>query len=206
MKLNFIDSRGVMMEANGETKKEFVIPGDYIGVAEEFLPGTGAYEENGKIYATLVGNLDLDMSKRSASVISKTNVVPQIKEGDIVYGEVVSVKPQMVYVDLLALEGYANKKLSANTKARIYVSQTDKKYVKTISTEFKNGDIVRARVVDTQGDAIRLSTAEDNLGVIRAVCSVCKKTLEIKNGKLECSYCSSKETRKIASDYLKAKL
>lgn len=194
------------MEANGETKKEFVIPGDYIGVAEEFLPGNGAYEENGKIYATLVGNLELDMSRRSASVISKTNVVPQIKEGDIVYGEVVSVKPQMVYVDLLALEGYADKKLSANTKARIYVSQTDKKYVKTISTEFRNGDVVRARVVDTQGDAVRLSTAEDNLGVIRAVCGVCKKTLQMKEGKLECDYCSSKETRKTANDYLKAKL
>jgi exosome complex component CSL4 len=195
-----------MMEANGETKKEFVIPGDYIGVAEEFLPGNGAYEENGKIYATLVGDLDLDMSRRSASVISKTNVVPQIKEGDIVYGEVVSVKPQMVYVDLLALEGYADKKLSANTKARIYVSQTDKKYVKTISTEFRNGDVVRARVVDTQGDAVRLSTAEDNLGVIRAVCGVCKKTLQLKDGRLECDYCSSKETRKTANDYLKAKL
>ncbi|NPV50121.1 MAG: exosome complex RNA-binding protein Csl4 [Candidatus Methanofastidiosum sp.] len=194
------------MEANGETKKEFVIPGDYIGVAEEFLPGNGAYEENGKIYATLVGDLELDMSRRSASVISKTNVVPQVKEGDIVYGEVVSVKPQMVYVDLLALEGYADKKLSANTKARIYVSQTDKKYVKTISTEFRNGDVVRARVVDTQGDAVRLSTAEDNLGVIRAVCGVCKKTLQMKEGKLECDYCSSKETRKTANDYLKAKL
>jgi len=195
-----------MMEANAEVKREFVIPGDYIGVAEEFLPGNGAYEDNGKIYATLVGNLELDMSRRSANVYSKTNVVPQIKEGDIVYGEVVSVKPQMVYVDLLALEGYTDKKLSANTKARIYVSQTSKQYVKSISTEFKNGDIVRARVVDTKGDAIRLSTAEDCLGVIRAVCSVCKKTLEIKDGKLECSYCSSKETRKTADDYLRAKI
>ncbi|HNR43950.1 MAG TPA: exosome complex RNA-binding protein Csl4 [Methanofastidiosum sp.] len=198
------------MEANGETKREFVIPGDYIGVAEEFLPGEGAYEENGKIYATMVGNLELDMSRRSASVISRTNVLPQLKEGDIVYGEIVSVKPQMVYVDLLALEGYADKKLSANTKARIYVSQTDKKYVKTISTEFRNGDIVRARVVDTQGDSIRLSTAEDSLGVIRAVCGVCKKTLENKDGNLdgnlECKYCGSKETRKTANDYLKAKL
>ena len=200
------------MEANVETKREFVIPGDYIGVAEEFLPGDGAYEENGKIYATMVGNLDLDMSRRSASVISRTNVLPQLKEGDIVYGEIVSVKPQMVYVDLLALEGHADKKLSANTKARIYVSQTDKKYVKTISTEFRNGDIVRARVVDTQGDSIRLSTAEDSLGVIRAVCGVCKKTLGMKNeqdgkdGNLECNYCGSKETRKTADDYLKAKL
>ncbi|KYC49651.1 MAG: Exosome complex component Csl4 [Candidatus Methanofastidiosum methylothiophilum] len=194
------------MEANAEVKREFVIPGDYIGVAEEFLPGNGAYEDNGKIYATLVGNLELDMSRRSANVYSKTNVVPQIKEGDIVYGEVVSVKPQMVYVDLLALEGYTDKKLSANTKARIYVSQTSKQYVKSISTEFRNGDIVRARVVDTKGDAVRLSTAEDSLGVIRAVCSVCKKTLEIKDGKLECSYCSSKETRKTADDYLRAKI
>lgn len=194
------------MKTDTETKKEFVIPGDYIGVAEEFLPGEGAYEENGKIYATLVGDLDLDMSRRSASVISKTNVLPKIKEGDIVYGEIVSVKPQMVYVDLLALEGYSDKKISANTKARIYVSQTDKKYVKTISTEFRNGDVVRARVVDTQGDSIRLSTAEDSLGVIRAVCGVCKKTLGIKDGKLECNYCNSKETRKTANDYLKAKL
>jgi len=194
------------MEANAEIKRELVIPGDYIGVAEEFLPGNGAYEDNGKIYATLVGNLELDMSRRSANVHSKTNVVPQIKEGDIVYGEVVSVKPQMVYVDLLALDGYTDNKLSANTKARIYVSQTSKQYVKNISTEFKNGDIVRARVVDTKGDAVRLSTAEDSLGVIRAACSVCKKTLQIKGGKLECDYCSSKETRKIADDYLKAKI
>ena len=60
--------------------------------------------------------------------------------------------------------------------------------------------------MDTKGDAVRLSTAEDSLGVIRAACSVCKKTLQIKGGKLECDYCSSKETRKIADDYLKAKI
>lgn len=53
------------------TKKngEFVLPGDLLGVSEEFIPGYGAYEDGGKVYSSIAGIAKLDFEKRKLLLI-----------------------------------------------------------------------------------------------------------------------------------------
>ena len=39
-----------------------VLPGDEVAIAEEYMSGEGTYEMEGKIYASAVGELDLDQA------------------------------------------------------------------------------------------------------------------------------------------------
>ena len=43
---------------------DVVLPGDRLGVIEEFIPGSGTYEEEGVIFSSIQGQINLDMEKR----------------------------------------------------------------------------------------------------------------------------------------------
>ena len=56
-----------------------MIPGEFIGTEEEFLPGKGTYVGgDGKIIGTVIGELHID-SKHRATVIPKEKL-PEIKD------------------------------------------------------------------------------------------------------------------------------
>ncbi|HDN81268.1 MAG: exosome complex RNA-binding protein Csl4 [Methanomicrobia archaeon] len=187
------------------TKKngEFVLPGDLLGVSEEFIPGYGAYEDGGKVYSSIAGIAKLDFEKKKAFVDPLTDVPPVPKEGDIVLCEVTGIREKIAMVEIIALKKNSQRALAASPMARIYISQTSRRYVTDISREFQTGDLVRAKVANVKRTPIELSTIEENLGVIKAYCSKCKHPLEKKDNKLECPNCGNTEFRKIASDYRK---
>ncbi len=183
--------------------EDFVLPGDLLGVSEEFIPGYGAYEEGDKVYSSIAGIVHLDFEGKKAFVDPLTKVPPVPKEGDIAICEVTGIKEKIVMIEIIALKKNPQRALAASPMARIYISQTSRRYVTDISREFKIGDLVRAKVVNTKRTSIELSTVEENLGVIKAYCSKCKHPLEKKNNKLECPSCGNIEFRKTSSDYRK---
>ncbi len=180
---------------------EFVMPGTFLGVAEEFLPGRGAYEEEGKIYASTIGTVKYDMKRRKAEVNPAVRQPPTPAVGDIVICQVVLMKEKMALVEILALQGYEDREVTGSTKARIYISQSARRYVKDLSNQFHVNDTVRARVRKAEREPFELSTADNNLGVIRSLCSKCRSVLKRKRDVLECPECGNIEMRKLASDY-----
>ena len=42
---------------------DIVLPGDYLGVIEEFLPGEGIIEEDGELYAARAGRVRINSEK-----------------------------------------------------------------------------------------------------------------------------------------------
>lgn len=189
------------MNNEGVKSGDFVIPGDVLGVGEEFMPGIGAYEEDGIIYSSVAGIVDLDMQKRKASVEARTDLPPVPREGDAVICEVVDLRSQMAMVELLAKSGQLDRALSIPTKGRVYISQSSKRYVTNLQNEFRIGDILRARVRDTRKYPVELSTVDADLGVILGLCTKCRHVLKKKGSKLTCPNCGNVETRKMASDY-----
>jgi exosome complex component CSL4 len=185
---------------------EFVIPGSFLGVVEEFLPGRGAYEEDGKIYASTIGIATFDMKGRKAQVTPVVKQPPTPSTGDTVLCQVVLMKPKMALVEILALKGYKDREVTGSTKARIYISQSSRKYVKQISDQFHINDTVRARVRKAHKEPLELSTVGNNLGVIRALCTKCRTVLKRKGNVLECPSCGNIEMRKLAADYGKGQM
>ncbi|MFH1773886.1 MAG: exosome complex RNA-binding protein Csl4 [Methanobacteriota archaeon] len=179
---------------------EFVIPGIELGFSEEFIPGEGAYEEEGKIYASITGTLVIDMKERKIKVLPRTSTPPIPKDGDLVIGKIVDVKPQIAIVELLKLKGN-ERALPGSIDGGIHISQTRDSYVSELSKEFKVGDVVYAKVLNTSRTPIQLSTVGKDLGVIKAFCYHCNTALSLTGDKLKCENCGRIEFRRISPEY-----
>jgi exosome complex component CSL4 len=175
-----------------------VLPGDEVAIAEEYMSGEGTYEQDGKIYASAVGELDLDPKEKTASVVLDNPPIV-LQEGDVVMAEVTDTKPAMAICSVIAQEG-KDRAVSSETLASVHVSKLSSSYVEDAGDVMKAGDIIRAAVIQAD-PSVQLSTAGPHFGVVRALCSRCRNPLEKKNNRLYCEKCDRTENRKIADDY-----
>ncbi|WP_099210335.1 exosome complex RNA-binding protein Csl4 [Thermococcus henrietii] len=195
------------MEDRKVKNGDLVLPGDYLGVIEEFMPGEGVREENGELYATRAGKVRINPEKMEISVEPVTDTPPLPQVGDIVLARVIEVKPQAVIVQLLQIEGRENDREIATSKlAGIHISQVKEGFVEDITKEFKIGDVVRAKVIANEKSPIQLTTRGKDLGVVYALCSRCRTPLIRRGDKLICPRCGNVETRKLSPYYRKLKV
>jgi exosome complex component CSL4 len=181
------------------TKKQIVMPGDQLSTSEELLPGEGTFEENGVIRASRLGEYVIDEKYKKARVKPLTSIPVTLKKGDIVLAGVTSVRPMMIVVDVQHVTG-KNRSISGESSGTIHASEITQSYVKDASTEYRIGDIVLAKVIQVQ-PSLQLTTKEQNLGAIKALCTKCRHVLIKKDHSLECENCGNKERRTIALDY-----
>lgn len=180
-------------------KGGFVLPGELVGTTEEFKPGEGTNVSAGDIYSTATGNIIIDRKARVVSVRPRTLTPNILKVGDIIYGKITDVRESGAIVEVAGIEGKEDREIVNVRSGDIHVSNVRDSYVKRLSDEFRPFDIVKARVIDTE--RIRLTTAEDSLGVVKAYCSNCKGELVLEGKKLKCPVCNMTETRKISTEY-----
>lgn len=178
--------------------KKTVLPGELVAVSEEFMAGEGTYDQDGKIYSSYVGELDLDTQQKVARV-KAFNPPVQLKVGDVVYGTVRDVKETMAMVTLFQAEG-TDRGISSETEASLHISKISSGYTESIRNELRKTDIIRAEVIQTS-PSLQLATDRDNLGVLRALCIRCRSHLSRKGRDLYCENCERTESRKAASDY-----
>ncbi len=175
-----------------------VLPGDEVAIAEEYMSGEGTYERDGKIYASAVGELDLDPREKLAKVVLDNPPIV-LSEGDVVIGEVTDTKAAMAIVSIISQEG-SNRSVSSETLASVHVSKLSSSYVEDAGDVMRPGDIIRATVIQAE-PSVQLSTAGPHFGVIRALCGRCRTPLEKKGNHLYCERDDRTENRKLADDY-----
>ena len=182
---------------------KMVLPGDQIAVAEEFEPGEGTYEKNGLVFASTPGVLQLDQVGRVARV-RPFNPPAELQAGDIVYGVVDDIRGMMATATVNAIHGRA-RQISGETEGTIHISNVSEEYTEDIRDMYHLGDIIRAKVIQTK-PSVQLTTAEPDLGVVKALCGVCRGPLELRGRDLFCPRCERTERRKTARDYDNLKL
>jgi len=177
---------------------QLVVPGEKLGVVEEFSPGQGAYEENGTIYAQLVGHTLVDLSKKIVSVHSRvrTPIVPT--EGATVLGVVTNAQGRVATVNIVKIDEHV---LQTPFVGVLHISSSSPRYERDMVDVCKALDIVRARVVNVKNRDPQLTTIGRGLGVVKAFCSRCGHVLIRKGHALQCESCRNIERRKIAEDY-----
>ena len=181
------------------TKNKVILPGEQLATTEELMPGEGTYEDNGVIRASRLGIFEIDTKNRRAKIKPLTSIPVEIKTGDIVLAKVNSVRSNMVIADVIHVIG-KNRQVSGDTNSTLRVSEISNGYTKDPATEYSTGDIIRAKVTQVR-PSLQLATKDRDLGVIKALCSKCRKSLEQKGNMLECPNCNNKERRKTAIDY-----
>ncbi len=182
---------------------QFVVPGDRLGVIEEFEPGPGTYEENGIIYSLATGQALVDILNKQVSIFPRTRSVTVPKVGSIVTGQVRDVQSKTAAVRIFQID---RNPLSGFFTGILHVSDVSLRYVESMYNACKPGDIVRAKVVSDRNRTFHLSTKEPNLGVINAFCSRCGDFLSQRRFQMRCQRCGNIEKRKSAQDYGKGEM
>lgn len=186
-----------------EKENEFVAPGDEIGTSEEWLPGEGTHEEEGVLYASVFGKVHYDDENLEAEV-KPNNPISDIKEDEIVYGNVRRNQGSIASLDLELIEGLS-RGIERDIEGSLHVSKISDDYIENISEVLKKRDIVRAKVTQTE-PSIQLTTQEDSLGVVRGNCTNCRRPMEKKGSRLYCENCDRTEKRKVSKVYGKIKM
>ena len=175
-----------------------VLPGERLGVIEEFIPDSGTYVKDGVIFSKIVGRSLMDLQTRRVSVYPEVEGVVVPKVGTVVIGQVGNAQSDNVLVKIFRI---GRKKLTGNFGGILHVSDVSDRYVDQISDVCKTGDILKAKVISEKNQVFHLSTNDKGLGVLYGFCSRCSTLLEQHGYDLKCPKDGNVETRKIAPDY-----
>lgn len=193
-----------MSSRSSERKNsQFVLPGERLGVIEEFTPDTGTYVKDGIIHAGVVGQALVDIANKRVSVHPLIDGARVPKVGNVVMGQVSNVQTENVSVRIFKID---DKSLSGFFSGVLHVSDVQLSYVESMYSVCKPGDIIRGKVISEKNQVSHLSTKDKNLGVVYAFCSKCGFSLEQKRQTMFCPRCGNTEKRKTALDYGKGML
>ncbi len=173
-------------------KKKILLPGEFIATEEEYASGKNTYAKSGHILATSVGVIEFDEINKEAKI--KGASIEEIKEGDVIYGQVNLVKENNAVIQLLSSE--KGKRITGITIATLPIRNVSNEYVTELKKLIKIGDIIKARVAMKSELGVDLTTKDKGFGVYKAYCTKCRKELNYSNGKLMCLACGSVEERK----------
>jgi len=188
----------MISKQTGQKRGDLVLPGERLGVIEEFVPDSGTFVKDGVIYAKLVGRSMMDPATRRVSVrpLGRAVVVPKV--GDMIVGQVSMVQPESASVRVFQVD---QKRLSGVFAGVLHVSDVHLRYVDSMFEVCKAGDIIKARIISEKNQVYHLSTKDKDLGVAYAFCSNCGGLLEAKRQGMHCPKCGRIERRKTVLDY-----
>ncbi len=191
------------LKAPEQKSGHLVLPGERLGVIEEFIPDSGTYVTDGVIFSKIVGRSLLDLQNRRVSVYPVGNEAVFPKVATVVIGQIGNAQSDNVLVKIFRI---GQKSLSGNFGGILHVSDVSDRYVDSMSDVCKPGDIVRAKVISEKNQVFHLSTNDKNLGIMYAFCSRDGTLLEQDRYDLKCPKCGNIEKRKMAPDYGKEPL
>ncbi len=193
------------LKAPEQKSGQLVMPGERLGVIEEFIPDSGTYVKDGVIYSKIIGRSLLDLQNRKVSVYPILEGAVYPKLGTVVIGQIGNAQSDNVLVKIFKI---GKKDISGTFGGILHVSDVSDRYIDQMSDVCKPGDIVRAKVISEKNQIFHLSTNDKNLGIIHAFCSNDGTLLELQPQRydLRCPKCGNIERRKIAPDYGKEPL
>jgi exosome complex component CSL4 len=180
-----------------------VLPGERLGVIEEFIPDSGTYVKDGVIYSKIVGRALMDLLSKRVSVYPLIDGAAVPKVAATVVGQVGNAQSDNVLVRIFRI---GSKTLSGVFTGILHISDVQESYVNSMNEVCKPGDLIRAKVISEKNQIYHLSTNDKDLGVLYAFCGRCAGLLESKRHEMRCPKCGNVEQRKTAADYGKEEI
>lgn len=169
---------------------KLVLPGQRLGVIEEYLPGSGVKAlKSGHLVATHAGYAEYDARNHIVSV-RPIRSVRKPAVGDTVLATVRDIQEKVIWSDILAILG-----------SRLTTSYSGALLRKGQGLDYVPGDLYLAKVVDDLNGVYTLSVEGKDLGLVQAFCDVCGRPLTLKLSHLECRECRRAYRKKISVHY-----
>lgn len=180
---------------------EPVVPGEFVGYEEEFMPGFGTYSENGDVYSSNIGELEKDVKKREVKVKVKTRIPMFFKRGMSVYGRIAQMTDNIAVVDIIPMVVGQFYYVPRPVTHILPISEVKRGYTRSMRDEFRIGDIIKAKILSMDQHTVTLTTKAMDLGVVKAFCTQCRHPLVKDKNALKCPNCGNIEHRKVSVDY-----
>ncbi|MEZ0345079.1 MAG: exosome complex RNA-binding protein Csl4 [Infirmifilum sp.] len=188
--------------SNIEVKDSDVkVPGDVLGVEEEYLPGGGVFVEQGYLKAKVLGRPYVDPIHHILEVKAVKATVLPLSPRDVVYASVEFIRDPVVHVKIFYVEN-KNVVLGQPVSGVLTSSNISTSRVKNLYEVVGYGDVLRAYVAEPGGPPYLLAIKGRDFGVILARCPKCLSPMRLRGLRLVCPACGSKSKRKISSRYL----
>ncbi len=178
-------------------KKRLCVPGEIIGVIEEFMPSKNVYQENYNLRSKVVGKIFFDPESKIVDIISPSLNLGYPKINDEVIGIVEQVQGGIISVKIIEIN---NKPVHSHFIGLLILRSPplEKVHAKMI---LKSGDLIRAKVISLTNNLIHLSINDDKYGVIYTKCSFCGGDVQAVGKRIQCLQCRMVDERKLANDF-----
>ncbi len=173
----------------------YVLPGDSIGFAEEYVPGRNVAEMGGKLIALVPGNVVKNDSKFLMSIEGSKKKL-RFFNGDIVYGQITKNDQRQITISVAGLQK-GHEIVSCNAEGYI---RSGGRRDEGPPLSVRTGDLIRGKVIRV-GQNLELTILGTNLGVLKTRCTRCRNVMVLVKSELYCENCQRTESRKIAPDY-----
>ncbi|BFF95847.1 exosome complex component CSL4 [Drosophila madeirensis] len=193
------------MSSEGDEDTIVCLPGERLcRIEDNVVLGIGTYEQNGYIYASKSGVVNIEESGENCQVVSVHKpgfhlTIPAT--GDVVTARVLVTTPKFAKCAIFCVRNVLLESSYRGLLRKEDVRETEKDRV-DIYKSFKPGDVILARVINQMEQSFLLTTAETELGVVVAYASDARKTrvpmVPVGWSEMQCPLTTIKEPRKVA--------
>ncbi len=186
---------------------DIVIPGDLLGTESCFstVLGHGTCIRNGHVHSTLAGKVCLSNeqnikdSKPAISILHPKDGMKNVpKVGSLIISRVISIGERQAKVSMLSVNGNLLPEPLHGVIRREDIRAMEKDTVEVFQS-LRPRDLVRARVIAYgEGQTYVLSTAENELGVVAAMCPCGENMVPVSWCEMQCIKTGDREKRKVA--------
>ena len=148
-------------------KNDLLTPGTPVGYSEEFLPGSGIYDDGERLRAAVFGTESVDPKTMEMTITPAGKSIATVAKNDIVVGEITYLRDILASVRLIAVRGKEDRSILQNVEMTLHVSKADQGYVDDLAKFYRAGDIIRAKVIGLRGGP-QLATDRPEFGVLQA--------------------------------------
>jgi len=179
--------------------EQSVLPGTFLGVIEEYSPGSNVYELDGRLYSSVVGVPKLDVVRRIVWVEPRSRLqVPA--PGSMVYAYAFHVRDEAALMRIVAVD--LKKPFKHGFAGILHISQARQDpSERSMSDIIRVGDLVYARVLSRNNPYI-LSLRAPRAGVVLTMCPKCAGYMRARGGRLQCPRCGFEEARRFSPLYI----
>ncbi|MBC7090937.1 MAG: exosome complex RNA-binding protein Csl4 [Nitrososphaeria archaeon] len=177
-------------------KKKLCLPGDIVGVIEEFIPSKNVYQENYNLRSKVIGTASFDFESKIVEVIPKSMNLGIPKVNDEIIGIVDQTQGGIVSVRILEINNKpVHSQFIGLLILRSFAGNVGPKIV------LKLGDLIKAKVISLTNNLIHLSINDEKYGVIYTKCSFCGGDVQVVGRRIQCVDCKMVDERKLSSDF-----
>jgi len=167
------------------------IPGDKIGIIEEFESGKNTFEDGHNVRATVIGTVEIDKKSRIAQVQNiPTSGIPEVD--DVVIGTVAAVMSSMIAV---SIDYVNNIRTKSNVECICQTRHFRRKNIALVN------DIVVLRITAHKNGTIHASIDEPEFGILFTKCKKCGGKVIPMRDAIKCTECNWIDERKLSNNF-----